>query len=126
MIQENGRRLGSAGHSSNCVNDEMLERDSPTQLPEPRLMRAGRSSEAPIREVRIHVGVVGAVEQIKEFEPDLEVYAFRDCSVFVDVGIRLKEIRSTELHGFFVSFLSKSGDSEVGLRDGSCQPRLVV
>src|ERR1019366_10765622 len=53
-----------------------LERKSPAQLEEPRLVRTGRRTEAPIGNVRIDVCVVCPVEKVEEFEAELEAYAF--------------------------------------------------
>src|ERR1035437_8023664 len=92
-----------------------LERDPPTYLEEPWCMRSSRSTEAPIGNVHIDICIVSPVEDVEQFKPELEVDAFRDRCVFVEVCIRLKEVRSTELHGFFVTFRSEGRGSEVCL-----------
>src|ERR1019366_2836813 len=89
-------------------------------------MRSSRSTEAPIGNVRIDICIVSPVEDVEQFKPELEVDAFRDRCVFVEVCIRLKEVRSTELHGFFVTFRSEGRGSEVCLWNRPSQPGLVI
>jgi hypothetical protein len=89
-----------------------LERDSPAQLPEPWLVRTVRSTEVPVGNVVIDVGIVCPVENIEEFKSELEIYAFRNRSVFVEVSIRLKEVRPTELHCFSLPSCPKVGTAK--------------
>src|SRR3954454_8254415 len=104
----------------------ILERKSAADLPESRFMRSGGSAEASVRNVGVHVGVVGPVEQVEELKPELEVDAFGDTKILVDVGIGLKEIRSPELHGLFVTPAAECGSGEVALGDCSLEPSAVV
>src|SRR6266568_837651 len=64
-----------------------LERHFPAQLPEPWLVRTGRSTKAPIRYVCVRVCIVCPVKKVEEFEPDLKIHTFCDRRVFVDVRI---------------------------------------
>src|SRR6266700_4108562 len=80
-----------------------LERKPAAELPESRFMRSGGGAEASVRNVHVDVGVVRPVEQVEELKPELEVDAFGEMKILVDVGIRLKEIRLPELHRLLVA-----------------------
>src|SRR5215472_1415952 len=102
------------------------ERNPSANLPEPRFMRAGCGTEASVRKVGVHVGIVGTVKQVEELEAYLEDYAFRDVSVFVDIGVCLKEVWTAELLGLLVASAAKSWNCEVALGDGPDEPCAVV
>lgn len=94
-----------------------LERYLPCQLEEPGFMRTIRSTEVSIGNIRIDVCIVCPVEDVEEFEPELEAYALRDWSIFEEICICFKEVRPTELHRIFVAFLPKSWGCEIRFRD---------
>ena len=56
-----------AGRLLQVLLVSMSERKSPAQLPEPRLVRTGRSTEASIGNVVIDVCIVCQVENIEKF-----------------------------------------------------------
>jgi len=90
-------------------------------------MRGSREAEIPVGEVDIDsaiaiVDIIGPVEQIEELEPELEIDAFRNFRVFVEVDVGLDEIRPAETHGLLVAFLAKSGHCEIALGNGTRQP----
>ena len=94
-----------------------LKRYLPRQLEEPGLVRTGRRTEVPIGNVGIDVCIVCPVEDVEEFEPELEAYALRDWSIFEEICICFKEVWPTELHRIFVAFLPKSWGCEIRFRD---------
>jgi hypothetical protein len=118
----------AAGH--HIVNGRFTafssERDSPPELPEPRLVRSRGEAEVAIREVDVRVGIIRAIEEVEHFESELEVDAFRDGCVFIEINIRLKEVRAPELHRLLIPPLPEGGNGEVALGDRSCQPSLIV
>ena len=65
-------------------------------------MRSRGCAKVCIWKIRVDVGVVGPVEQIEEFEPELEINPFRNLRVFVEVDVGLNEVRLPELHRFLV------------------------
>src|SRR3954453_16574892 len=89
-------------------------------------MRCRGGAKRAIREVDVHICIVGPVEEVEELEPELEVHALRDVRIFVEIDVRLKEVRSAELHGFLVSPLPKSWNGEVALGNCSGKPGFVV
>src|SRR5215472_6701538 len=102
------------------------EGNPPANLPEPRFVRAGCRTEAPVRKVGVHVCIVGTVEQVEELEAYLEDDAFRDVSVFVDIDVCLKEVWTAELLWLLVASAAKSWNCEVALGDGPDEPCAVV
>src|SRR3954447_10392688 len=119
-------RSHPALQSKNWAPTFCLERKSAADLPESRFMRSGGSAEASVRNVGVHVGVVRPVEQVEQLKPELEVDAFGDVKILVDVSVRLKEIRSPELHHFLVPTAAKCGCGEVVLGNCSLEPGTVV
>src|SRR3954467_4825805 len=105
-----GRLPATASSTGDSMNSS--ERDSPSDLPEPRLVRSGGEAEVTIREVVIRICIVRPVEKVEDLEPKLKIHPLRYGCVFIEVDVRLKEIRPTELHGLLVALLSKFGNSE--------------
>lgn len=108
------------------IIDSSSERDSPSELPEPRLVRSRGKTEVTIREVDVRDGIIRAIEEVEDLEPKLEIDPFRDGRVFIEVDIRLKEVRAPELIRLLIALLPKGGYREVALRDRSGKPSFVV
>ena len=89
-------------------------------------MRCRGRPEVSIGEIDVWICVVCAVEEIEYFEPELEVDAFRDRRVFIEVDVRLKKVWLAEQVRFFIAALSECRNGEVTLRDRSRQPSLVI
>src|SRR5206468_462661 len=96
------------------------------QLPEPWFVGTGGGAKTSVGQVGVWVCIVSAVEEIEQFEPNLEADAFCDRKIFVDVGVCLEEVRPSELHRLFIAFLPETRNSEVGLWHRANQPCLVV
>ena len=105
-----------------------LEGDFATQLPESWFVRSKRRAEATVWEVQVYAVVreIRPVEEVEQFKPELEVHAFRDGRVLVEIDIRLKEVRATELHWLLVPSGPKGWDRKIALWDRSRQPSFVV
>jgi hypothetical protein len=87
----------------------------------------GRRREAEPRIRKVHVDaavsvvvyIIWSIEQIEEFETDLEHDTFGDVCVLVKVDIGFNEIRAAECIVSLVSFLAESRDSKVALRNSA-------
>src|SRR4051794_1010670 len=108
------------------VLESSSERDSPPDLPEPRLVRSGGEAEVTIREVVVRICIIGPIEKVEDLEPKLKIHPLRDGCVFIEVDVRLKEIRPSELHRLLVALLPKCGNSEAALGNGAGQPSADV
>lgn len=103
------------------------ERDSSSDLPEPRLMRGRGEAEVTIREVDVRIGIIRAIEEVEHFESELEVDSFRDGRVFVEIDVCLKEVRPAELVRLLIAALPEGWDGKISLGDRSARkPGLIV
>ena len=82
-------------------------------------MRCPCGTEVSIRSVHVDVRVVSPVENVEKFKPDLEVDAFSDGCVLVEIRVRLEEIRAAELHRLLVTPLAKRRNGEIRYRYGT-------
>jgi hypothetical protein len=89
------------------------ERNLASQLPVSGNARCRRSSEVPVQQMGIDVRQVGAVEEIEDFKPELEVDPFSNTSVLVKVDVGLGKVWSTELSGLLAALGTESRRSEL-------------
>ena len=65
-------------------------------------MRSRGSAKVSIWKIRVDVGVVGPIEQVEEFEPELKINPFRNLRIFVEIDVSLNEVWLPELHRFLI------------------------
>ncbi len=103
-------RRFAAGHSA---SEEILETDSASNLPITWEGLVSGFSKCPAVQVILEVEQVYAIEDVKEFEPQLENESFSKVRVFVDIYITLKEVRPAERRNLLVAFSSQRGNGEL-------------
>jgi hypothetical protein len=83
-------------------------------------MRSRGCTKVSIWKIRVDIGVVSPIEQIEEFEPELEINPFRNLRIFVEIDVSLNEVRLPELHRFLIPAAgTERGNTEVALRNRS-------
>lgn len=87
---------------------DKLERKSTADLPPTSEELTSGFAKVRIQRVGVHVLQVGAVEEVVELKPDLEVESFSEAVVLVNCSVCLGEIRASELVEFLVAFGSQS------------------
>src|SRR5271165_697124 len=136
MIERNRRNLTrlnekesrSAPNEAGRLDVVLLdgsERKFTSQLPESGLVGRRRLAEISVRKIRINVSVVCPVEDIEHFKPELEIDAFRNMRVFVEVDIGFVEVRPAECVGLLIPLQTKSWNGKVALGNSSREPSAV-